>query len=226
MKPTRPLSRTSVADERFSSTEGSVGQSQPKKSRKNEYAAQIHFTQIEPKVFRCNICGVTVEQNKYSCSTVLWRHLKNEHRKEYNELRAQQVRSPSQLSVANYFEQKVNTKQYYTSRTMEDTKEELVRFIYELASPWNILSKKYFIRLLRFVAEEEISLPSTRAMKAKAFNLYAELKTSICDRLESVDRLAITIDCWTYDNRISFIGLTVHWVGTKWKICECVLDIR
>ena len=99
--PRHPLSRTSAADERSSSAEGIVGQSQPKESRKNEAK---HFTQIEPKVFRCNICGVTKEKNKYSCSTVLWRHLKNEHRKEYNELRAQEVRSPGQPSVANYFE--------------------------------------------------------------------------------------------------------------------------
>ena len=143
--PRHPLSRTSAADERSSSAEGSVGQSQPKKSRKNECTAQIHFTQIEPKVFRCNICIVTIGQNKFSCSTVLWRHLKNEHRKEYNELRAQEVRSPSQPSVANYFERKVNTKQYYIGRTTEDTKEELVRFICQSASPWNIVSKKYFI---------------------------------------------------------------------------------
>ena len=108
--PRHPLSRTSTVDERSSLAEGSVGQSQSKKSRKNECAARIYFTQIKPKVFRCNICGVTIEQNKYSCSTVLWRHLKNEHRKEYNELRAEEVRSPSQLSVANYFERKVNTK--------------------------------------------------------------------------------------------------------------------
>ena len=112
------------------------------------------------------------------------------------------VRSPSQPPVANYFERKVNTKQYYTGRTTEDTKEELVRFICQSASPWNIVSKKYFIQLLRFIAQEKISLPSTRAVKAKAFNLYAELKTSICDQLESVDRLAITLDCWTSDNRI------------------------
>ena len=68
-----------------------------------------------------------------------------------------------------------------------------------------------------------MSLPSTRAVKAKAFNLYAELKTSICDRLESVERLANTLDFWTSDNRISFIGLIVHWVDTEWKMCECVL---
>ena len=113
---------------------GHVGQSQPKKSRKNECAARTHFTQIEPKVFRCNICGVTIEQNKYNCSTVVWRQLKNGHRKEYNELRAQEVRSPSQPSVANYFERKVNTKQYYTGHTTEDTKEELVHFICQSAS--------------------------------------------------------------------------------------------
>ena len=146
--PRYPLSRTSAADKRFSSTEGSVGQSQPKKLRKNKCVARIHFTQIEPKVFRCNICGVTKKHNKYNCSTVLWRHLKNEHRKEYNELRAQEVRFPSQPSVANYFERKMNTKQYYIGRTTEDTKEELVRFICQSASPWNIMSKKYFIRLL------------------------------------------------------------------------------
>ena len=143
--PRHPLSRTSISNERSSSAEGSVGQSQPKKLRKNECATLIHFTQIKPKVFRCNICGVTIEQNKYSCSTVLWRCLKNEHRKEYNELRAQEVRSPSQPSVAKYFERKVNTKQYYTGRTTEDTKEELVRFICQSTSPWNIVSKKYFI---------------------------------------------------------------------------------
>ena len=140
--PRHPLSCTSAADESSSLVEGSVGQSHPKKSRKNECTAQIHFTKIEPKVFRCNICIVTIAQNKYSCSTVLWRHLKNEHRKEYNELRAQEVRSPSQPPVANYFEQKVNTKQYYTSCTMEDTKEELVLFICTSTSPWNIVSKK------------------------------------------------------------------------------------
>ena len=88
------------------------------------------------------------------------------------------------------------------------------------------MSKKYFIRLLQFVAHEEISLPSTRAVKVKAFNLYAELKSSICNQLESVDRLAITLDCWTSDNRISFIGLTVHCVDTEWKMCECVFGIR
>ena len=63
-------------------------------------------------------------------------------------------------------------------------------------------------------------------MKAKAFNLYAELKTSICDRLGSVDRLAITLDCWMSDHQISFCGPTIHWVDTEWKMCECVLGIR
>ena len=62
--PRHPLSLTSTADERSSLAEGSVGQGQPKKSRKNECAARIHFTQIEPKVFRCNICGVTIEKIK------------------------------------------------------------------------------------------------------------------------------------------------------------------
>ena len=224
--PRHPLSHTSAADERSSSAEGSVGQSQPKKSRNNEYTTRIHFTQIEPKVFRCNICNVTIEQNKYSCRTVLWWHLKNEHRKEYNELRAEEVRSLSQASVANYFERKVNTKQYYIGRMTEDTKEELGRFICQSASPWNIVSKKYFIWLLWFIAHEEISLPSTMVVKAKAFNLYAELKTSIYDRLENVDQLAITLGCWTSDNWISFIGLIVHWLDTEWKMCECVLGIR
>ena len=66
-----PLSRTSAANERSSSVEGSAGQSQPKRSRKNECTARIHFTEIEPKVFRCNISSVTIEQNKYSCSMIL-----------------------------------------------------------------------------------------------------------------------------------------------------------
>ena len=65
-----------------------------------------------------------------------------------------------------------------------------------------------------------------KGREVKSFYPLWELKTRICDRLESVDRMAITLDCWTSDNRISFIGLTVHWVDTKWKMCECVLGIR
>ena len=42
--PRHSLSRTSATDERSSSAEGSVGQSQPKMSRKSECAARIHFT--------------------------------------------------------------------------------------------------------------------------------------------------------------------------------------
>ncbi|XP_078436357.1 putative transcriptional regulator tpeD [Wolffia australiana] len=106
------------------------------------------------------------------------------------------------------------------------TKEELVRFICQSAPPWNIVCKKYFIRLLRFIAQEEISIPSTKAVKEKAFKLYVELKSCIRDRLQSVDRVSITLDCWTSANRISFIGLTVHWIDTDWKLCECVLAIR
>ena len=106
----------------------------------------------------------------------------------------------------------MNTKQYYIGRMTEDTKEELVRFICQSASPWNIVSKKYFIRLLRLVTQEEISLPSTRVVKAKAFNLYVKLKSSICDRLESVDRLAITLDCWSLIIKFhSLVSLFIRW---------------
>ena len=49
--PKHPLSRTSTTDERSSSAEGSVGQSQPKKSRENESAAWIHFIQRSSQRF-------------------------------------------------------------------------------------------------------------------------------------------------------------------------------
>lgn len=128
--------------------------------------------------------------------------------------------------MANIFEKARSKRQYYTGRTVEDTKEELVRFICQSNSPWNIVSKKYFLRLLRYIAQEEISLPSVRAVKAKALDLHNEMKRAIKQRFDSVDRVAITIDGWTSENRISFIGMTAHWLDIEWKMCDCVLAIR
>ncbi|XP_078443051.1 putative transcriptional regulator tpeD [Wolffia australiana] len=127
--------------------------------------------------------------------------------------------------MANIFDRQSTRKLCFTGYTAETTKEELVRFICQAAAPWNIVYKKYFIRLLRYIAQEEISIPSTRAVKEKAFKLYSELKIGIRARLEGVEKVAITLDCWTSANRISFLGLTVHWIDEGWKMCECVLAI-
>ena len=106
-------SHSSGGYESSASSEGSVGQSQQKKKRKNECAARTCFMEIQPKIFACNLCAkinpsrpVMKETNKYSCSTVLSRHLRNVHRKEHNELKAQEGSSSSQPSVANIFDRK------------------------------------------------------------------------------------------------------------------------
>ncbi|XP_078444856.1 zinc finger BED domain-containing protein DAYSLEEPER-like [Wolffia australiana] len=223
----------SASSQSSASSERTVGQTQKKKKRKNECAARVHFTPVAPRVFTCNLCaarprgrGVTVEQNKYSCSTVLWRHLQTVHHKEYNALKAQEGTSSNQPSVSNVFDRQSTENLCFTGRTAEKTKEELVRFICQATASWNIVCKKYFIRLLRYIAQEEISIPSTRAVKEKAFKLYSELKIGIRARLEGVEKVAITLDCWTSANRISFLGVTVHWIDEEWKMCECVLTIR
>ncbi|XP_078431091.1 putative transcriptional regulator tpeD [Wolffia australiana] len=231
--PRTHQSHISALSESSASTKRSVGQGQKKRRRKNECAARVHYTEVAPRVFTCNLCAartrgreVTVEQNKYSCSMVLWRHLQNVHCKEYNALKAHEGSSSNQPSMANIFDRQSTGKLYFTRRTTETTKEELVRFICQAAAPWNIVCKKYFVRLLRYIAQEKISIPLTRAVKVRAFKLYTELKSGIRVRLEGVEKVAITLDCWTSANRISFLGLTVHWVDAEWKMCDCVLAIR
>ena len=62
------------------------------------------------------------------------------------------------------------------------------------------MSKK-ILHTIALICHTRGDIPSIdMGHEGKAFNLYAELKTSICDRLESVDLLAITLDCWTFDN--------------------------
>jgi len=36
--------------------------------------------------------------------------------------------------------------------------------------------------------------------------------------------LSFTIDAWTSKNTLSFLGITVHWISSEWKLCSSTLD--
>jgi hypothetical protein len=36
--------------------------------------------------------------------------------------------------------------------------------------------------------------------------------------------LSFTIDAWTSKNTLPFLGITVHWISSEWKLCSSTLD--
>ncbi|XP_078443070.1 uncharacterized protein LOC144712683 [Wolffia australiana] len=170
-----------------------------------------YYSNIGGKKFKCTLCGTVVNHNKYHCSTPLWRHLENFHHKVFQSLKGKIGQQAQERSVIEMFASG-DTKQYYIGRTMERTKEELVWFICLSDSPWNIVKKKYFVRLLRYIAQEEIPVPSVKAIKAKAFALYQDMKRFVRKKLATVACVWLTLDAWTSENNVAFLGVTVHWV--------------
>jgi hypothetical protein len=52
------------------------------------------------------------------------------------------------------------------------------------------------------------------------------MKSSKKDELANLSsKISFTTDCWTSPNNMSFMGITAHWIDSKFNFCESTLDI-
>ena len=55
--------------------------------------------------------------------------------------------------------------------------------------------------------------------------MYEQEKKKFLKVLEGVRGVSLTVDAWTTDNMIPFLGITIHWIDDTWTLRERVLAI-
>ena len=107
----------------------------------------------------------------------------------------------------------------------EQLKDEIVKFICMTGSPWRIVDKKAFLRLLRYCAQADIEIPGSDAIREAAKKIYDEMKVKLRLKFLNVCAVSLTVHAWTTENDVAFLGVTVHWIDDDWSLHERVVLI-
>ncbi|XP_078438640.1 putative transcriptional regulator tpeD [Wolffia australiana] len=109
---------------------------------------------------------------------------------------------------------------------MEQTKEEFVRFICDNDLPWRLVKKKSFRRLWFYGTQVVGDIPGLDAVKATTERMYTNVQGKLVEMFADVSSVSLTVDAWTSQNNIAFLGITAHWIDNDWTLCELLLGRR
>lgn len=56
--------------------------------------------------------------------------------------------------------------------------------------------------------------------------MYAKSKDAVANLLHCAERVALTCDCWTSRNAISYLTITCHYIDEQWRLASSVLQTR
>jgi len=79
---------------------------------------------------------------------------------------------------------------------------------------------KLFVETMR----PDLYIPSADTMTRAIAKEFNDVYSEVMGKLANVNsKVSLTLDCWTSDNRKSFMGVTAHWID-NWSLSECLLD--
>ncbi|KAF2365032.1 Zinc finger BED-type [Trinorchestia longiramus] len=85
----------------------------------------------------------------------------------------------------------------------------IVRFVVDNMLPLQIVDSQSFRDMVHILNPKE-EVPASRTLE-RILKTYEELKESLISKLEQVEWVGTTADCWSA-NKIRYLGMTVHWL--------------
>ena len=75
--------------------------------------------------------------------------------------------------------------------------------------------------------EPRYVLPSRKHLSETVIpRMYAKTKDALVHSLKSAERVALTCDCWTSRNTVSYLTITCHHIDEEWRLAASVLQTR
>lgn len=89
--------------------------------------------------------------------------------------------------------------------------------------PISLVESEGFRNLLSFL-EPGFEPPCRKTMTSNIKALYNEEKAALKTRLEEVEGLSLTTDCWTSLTQEGYMTITAHYIDEIWENKAAVLD--
>ncbi|XP_073729765.1 E3 SUMO-protein ligase ZBED1-like [Misgurnus anguillicaudatus] len=88
--------------------------------------------------------------------------------------------------------------------------------------PISVVEGDGFRELINFI-QPDYSIPSRGTVTNRLKDQYEQKKEELKMALSSVEKIALTTDCWTALTRESYITITCHYIDCEWQMKSAVL---
>ncbi len=100
--------------------------------------------------------------------------------------------------------------------------ERLCKMIANDMLPISVIEGGGFRELINFI-QPDYNIPSRAAITSRFEDHYEKKKEELKMALSSVEKITLTMDCWTALPRESYITITCHHIDSEWKMKCAVL---
>ena len=194
-----------------------------------------YFTHIAEGRYACLLCRErnrnnprnSIKRQADGSTNVFWRHFKTVHPDRHDQLKGingKQIRIPDAFN--NAVREVVPPLRALRRHTVEETNDVIMRFICLTRSPWSTVDSVAFKDLWRYATQVDLDPPSANVIKCWTMQMFEQMKEDIKRLFVDVEQVSLTAYAWTAEDCTGLLGITVHWVDTKWHYCERVLGIR
>lgn len=114
-----------------------------------------------------------------------------------------------------------------SSAKHNDITNALARWIAQSGRPINIATDAGLQEVIRAAAScATYSLPARATISSRINGLYDDEKVKVMDKLAAVPYVALTGDYWTLPANQSYLGVTAHFIDSRWELQTYALNVR
>ncbi|KAK8918295.1 hypothetical protein KSP39_PZI021901 [Platanthera zijinensis] len=99
----------------------------------------------------------------------------------------------------------------------------LAKFIITAELPFSIIEQPYFNIYSKALNPNYVKI-SRHTMKNECMKLYEVEREKLLKILKKVDKVALTSDCWTSNQSIGYLCITVHYIDSDWKLQHSIIS--
>lgn len=109
-----------------------------------------------------------------------------------------------------------------TAKRQEEITDSLVKCIAKDMLPLSTVNGVGFLELMNKMAPN-YEVPSRFTIKRRLEGLYQTERYKVAKKIQSIESIALTTDCWTSKSNESYISVTAHGINEDWKIVNYIL---
>lgn len=166
----------------------------------------------------------------HSQTSNLWRHLKAKHKSHYDNFRCGDQSESEQESIATTSSSITRfTVPTRTSAPPEEVRRLIIEFIISNNLPFRVTRSQSFRALISRLYPDSVRAVNIHDVSAEIKRLYHDklnlIRTQLADHKKFRGTFALCIDAWTTQSQHAFLGVTIHWVNSQWKLNNHVLRL-
>jgi hypothetical protein len=106
----------------------------------------------------------------------------------------------------------------------ESLTKNVIGFVIGTVQPLSILEDPDFINMINEF-DPRYKVPCTKTLKDQISNTYEEGKVALKIQLAQIQYISLTINAWSSSAHLPYLGVTAHWVTSKFEPHEVLLSM-